>query len=240
MGDDFIGSSLLEYALDNIDKYDLDAFIFRFKAFRSQEDLYHNHDTDKLFFYDDKGAVSEILKGGKFRGSCWNRICKRQLYEQVKFPVGRKYGEDIYVTYFIMSKLNKCAFCDKTYYYYRIRSSSAMHGKISANVFYRVKTYEEMVLWVTEKYPDLSHAAYNAFCTAVIDTTVMLKNAENPEVVKTVSAQISGSVRKHFRGIMKSSVKKSVKVYMMIYALHSRLYLLTMKARSKIKTGENI
>ena len=68
----------------------------------------------------------------------------------------------------------------------------------------------------------------------------MLKNAENPEVVKTVSAQISGSVRKHFRGIMKSSVKKSVKVYMMIYALHSRLYLLTMKARSKIKTGENI
>lgn len=225
--DDFIDKELFNVAIECINNYDLDAFIYNFKTFNEIKEinkLKSNKDCKK-FFYNDESAIKELLIGEKFRGMVCNKICKKSLFDGIEFPVGRRYGEDLYVTYRILAKSNKSAFYDKKFYFYRMHSESAMHIRKNKEIYDRIIAYEELVEFIEKNYCNLKELAYAAYYTAIIDTTNMLFNSEDIKTIKYVTKKASQSVKKHlFRIINSKSIKNTVKLYMIAYSISGKLY----------------
>ena len=222
--DDFAEEDLLETAVRYITEYDLDAFVFKYKAFWKLSDLNDIENTDQAELYTPEDAVREVLIGTKFRGVCWNKVCKRKIYDGVRFPEGRRYGEDIYVSYRIMSNAHRSMYLDKALYYYRLHRSSAMRGTIKEDVFGRIQGYEELVEWTESNYSQFAGLAYKAYTYMVINTTNMLRKA-NRSAKRSVMKKISGSVKERIDKIMSyEEIDKKTKAYMRAYVLDYRLY----------------
>ncbi len=176
-------------------------------------------------FYKSEEAVREVLIGTKFRGICWNKVCKKEVYDGVRFPEGRRYGEDIFVSYRIMSNAHKIMYLHKTLHYYRLHRNSAMRGTIKEEIFDRVKGYEEFIEWTECNYSRFSGLAYRAYSNIVINTTLMLQNADHA-VKRNVMKKIAGSVRERLYKINSAKeIDKITKLRMRAYALDYKAYI---------------
>ena len=60
----------------------------------------------------------------------WNKLYKRQLFNDIRFPIGKKYEDDL-TTYKIFNKINKLASTEKVLYNYVQRKNSLMHKEFS-------------------------------------------------------------------------------------------------------------
>ena len=56
----------------------------------------------------------------------WNKLYKKELFDQVRYPVGR-INEDVYTLYALVSQCKKIAATDKIGYYYLFRAGSIMN-----------------------------------------------------------------------------------------------------------------
>ena len=60
----------------------------------------------------------------------WNKLYKRQLFNDIRFPIGKKYEDDL-TTYKIFNKINKLASTENVLYNYVQRKNSLMHKEFS-------------------------------------------------------------------------------------------------------------
>lgn len=88
-------------------------------------------DATKMPIANHKAVVDKyyMLKGyDGFWGTSWNRICNKELYEDIRFPVG-KIHEDEATTYKLVYKCERIAITDMLLYNYRIRNGSITNSK---------------------------------------------------------------------------------------------------------------
>ena len=60
----------------------------------------------------------EIAINRKTEAHAWSKIYKRELFDDVRYPVGKLY-EDIFTTYKIINKVQYVAYTNERLYYYR-------------------------------------------------------------------------------------------------------------------------
>lgn len=58
----------------------------------------------------------------------WNKLYKRELFEGIRYPVGRTF-DDEFITYKLLWKASKICFTDQKFYYFRQREDSVTHTR---------------------------------------------------------------------------------------------------------------
>lgn len=91
------------------------------------------YDSDKIFNKNE--AIIEILNGN-LDNAAWNKIYKRYLFENIRYPKGRIY-EDVATTYKLVYLANKVGYLKKPYYHYYKRK-----GSIVASAFNSKSRYD--------------------------------------------------------------------------------------------------
>lgn len=90
---------------------------------------------------DTIGAMNELIEGN-IKGFACNKIYKKDLFLDIKFPEGKVY-EDIYVMHLLFNKCNCiCCITDKLYHYIQ-REDSITHIwsiKSALDYYYAIKT----------------------------------------------------------------------------------------------------
>lgn len=79
----------------------------------------------------------------------WNKLYKRDLFQDIQFPKGKKY-EDEFTTYQVMYKANKIAIIDKIMYGYVQRASSIMGQKFSIKRLDAIEAYENYLAFIEQ------------------------------------------------------------------------------------------
>ena len=83
----------------------------------------------------------------QLRGSVCNKLYKRQIFDELQFPVGVLY-EDSYVLVNTIDRAEKIAFINKNYYIYlSTRNNSTMHYKYSKQSFHSLLFVEKNYLF---------------------------------------------------------------------------------------------
>lgn len=106
----------------------------------SDEDLFNNKtkfdNINNLDFIttDSLGALNrinseEIYITGKSI-VVWNKLYKKELFDDIRFPVGKKYEDDL-TTYKLFNKIHKLVSTEKVLYDYVQRKNSLMHKDFS-------------------------------------------------------------------------------------------------------------
>ena len=130
--DDYISEDFYTIARKYIGEYDIIVY-----------DLYIVFEKDSTWNYtsracrDDKQNYLVALLNGAMSGSSCNKIIKKQLYNNHKFPVGKEY-EDTAVTPFILTEAKNIKYIPYPLYYYLQREKSIVATNTFMTAFYKI------------------------------------------------------------------------------------------------------
>lgn len=126
--DDFIDSDTLEVSYNMAKHNNIDTVIFGIESFddSDRKELITYNQLKDTKIYSSKDAIKKFLNY-EIRGYSCNRLVKRTVLieNNILYPEGIRFGEDICPTLKIISNSNKVMLFNKPMYHYRQSNSSA-------------------------------------------------------------------------------------------------------------------
>lgn len=154
--DDYVAKTYVEtlYGLICSKKTDISAVSLN-EVFTLEPEINKNTAGEVIItVFEGKDALKQLFFNDTFANYAWNKMYKRDLFEDIKFPVGRKM-EDLGTTYKLLLKAERIAYSTEVLYYYFQREDSILH-KVNLD-FYRDKfeLSRERYEKIQGVYPDL-------------------------------------------------------------------------------------
>ena len=142
--DDIIHSEMYERMYNCITKYNVDIVQCKFRKFKSIEDInkFSNIKDANIEYYTSKEAIIDMIDNNKINVNTWNKLYKRELFENERFPKG-KIHEDEFLTYKLIYKSNKIAYINEELYYYYQNDNGIMNGSNLIKRLDRIEALEE-------------------------------------------------------------------------------------------------
>ena len=165
--DDCISADCFEYLMSLIKEYNADISVSRMAKFTNQIPADTNAEHKETVFSAEE-ALIEMCYGQKFAMSACNKLYKKELVQRYPFPVGKIY-EEVATTYKIVGDAKAIVYGNAYTYYYRMRESSIVHQKLSADQLYGITASEEMLSYVSNRYPNAVQAAKHRCFAKICD-----------------------------------------------------------------------
>jgi len=153
--DDYIDYELCSKMVQALEKTGSDIVAVNYYQVDEEGALYapvHKHPLGILSSHE---ALYHLIHDN-LRTHAWSKMCKRELFTNVRFPEGF-YCEDVGTIYKLFAKANSICVLDDKLYYYRQRKGSIMNEWSNKTMFdlYRMKKarYSDLLLL----YPDLAN-----------------------------------------------------------------------------------
>ena len=184
--DDYIEPSMFQDLYNAIVENNVDISICNFYVIndKTKEKNVKNSCENKQ--YNKMEALKEILLDTHIQSYAWNKLYKRNLFEDVKYPVGKKY-EDIGTTFYLFERSNKIQYIGKPEYNYLNREDSIVFNYNEQTIIDYIDIIIERYKYVEKKFEELKK--YNFYylaktlITAYNDVNSLL-NINNKLIVK--------------------------------------------------------
>ena len=152
--DDYIVSDMYEYLYNILIENSSDISICDYEYYYEKNNIIGKSNNVKINETVDKKEALRRLMGNSIGNYAWNKLYKRDLFNDVRYPVGKKM-EDCGTTYKLFYLSNKITIGNERKYYYLQRDDSILHKKNFS--FY--KDFFELTLekykFIKEKYPEI-------------------------------------------------------------------------------------
>ena len=132
----------------------------------SNSKTYNSHEIIKTM--DNKEAMHELFKGNLYRFALWNKLYKKECFENVSFPNGRIH-EDLSTSYKIFSNANYIVFTDYVGYVYVKRVDSILTTRFNEKRLQAFIGWNEILNYMKKNYIDIYDTVVACFTYWSID-----------------------------------------------------------------------
>ena len=157
--DDYIKENMYEILLNLIKKYDADVSICNLYDVIDGNEYIRNKENG-IREYSRLDILKEVLLDKNIQSYAWNKLYKKELFDEVKYPIGKKY-EDIGTTFYIFEKCNKIVVTSEPEYYYLKRSDSLVNNVTESTVFDYMELILQRYLYINDNIKELKQ--YNDY-----------------------------------------------------------------------------
>ncbi len=124
--DDYVSYDYIEYLYNNIKRENADISIVLPQTFFKEEtNIKVKNKPEKIRVFNSKTALITMLYQKEFDTSAWGKLYKKDLFDNIKFPVGKLY-EDISTIYKTFLKSDTIVYSNQKKYFYLKRKDSIM------------------------------------------------------------------------------------------------------------------
>lgn len=149
--------------------------------------------------YTATTALKEYSYQRKFTPSPWCKLIKRELMEDLEFPVGTGF-EDMAIIYKIIGRAHMIVYLPEISYYYRQRNNSTMRTKFSDKKVDRIRIAQSYMEYIKKSYPTVIVPAYTRYSLAQLQLLMELpfdKKYRNLKVTAYKNLKKSRAVMLH-------------------------------------------
>lgn len=157
--DDYIKENMYEILLNLIKKYDADVSICNLYDVIDGNEYIRNKENG-IREYSRLDILKEVLLDKNIQSYAWNKLYKKELFDEVKYPIGKKY-EDIGTTFYVFEKCNKIVVTSEPEYYYLKRSDSLVNNVTESTVFDYMELILQRYLYINDNIKELKQ--YNDY-----------------------------------------------------------------------------
>ena len=251
--DDIIHPEMYERMYNFINKYNVDIVQCKFKKFKSIEDInkLSNINNTNIEYYTSKEAIMDMIDNNKINVNTWNKLYKRELFENERFPKG-KIHEDEFLTYKLMYKSNKVAYINEELYYYYQNDNGIMNGSNLIKRLDRIEALEERSnFFLKNGDKDLYNKSNTALFFALNKLYFIFKrnkqlrkeeqyiNLLKDKIIKTASI-LSDNVYLSKQNIKIVNLINKSKIFINIYYIQNWLLSIFYRFRDKINKKKKI
>lgn len=157
--DDFIEENMVEILYKDILENKADVAMCSHYIYKDGEKT--TDATYKKEIFNKIEVLQEILLDEKVRSYAWNKLFKKSLFDEIRFPKGKVF-EDIYTISPILKKSEKVVLNDIPLYYYRQREGSILHNQTNELRLEYIKAALKVNKDIEKDFPELKQfCAYN-------------------------------------------------------------------------------
>lgn len=230
--DDVISFDFYEY-LYGLFENDVDITECGYIEFNNEEVDFSVNEKNKIEKYSMTDAMNAHINDKMFKQVIWNKLYRRKVVDNVKFPENSKI-DDEYWTYKVIANANNLIHSSKVLYAYRQQEKSVMSSLSAAD---RIGTIEPKALraeFIKERIPDLyDGCVYNLWCSCLYQSQLVLR--EDKDNFKQI-LDYSKKMYKEFPMNINKSLSLTYKEK--IWLIMSRISLkMTCKLRNLLKIG---
>ena len=160
--DDYIKEDMYEILLNLIKKYDADVSICNLYDVIDGNECIRNKENG-IREYSRLDILKEVLLDKNIQSYAWNKLYKKELFDEIKYPIGKKY-EDIGTTFYVFEKCNKIVVTSEPEYYYLKRSDSLVNNVTESTVLDYTEIIIQRYLYTRENIEELKK--YNNYYLA--------------------------------------------------------------------------
>lgn len=175
--DDYIKEDMYEILLNLIKKYDADVSICNLYDVIDGNECIRNKENG-IREYSRIDILKEILLDKNIQSYAWNKLYKKELFDEIKYPIGKKY-EDIGTTFYLFEKCNKIVVTSEPEYYYLKRADSLVNNVTESTIFDYTEIIIQRYLYIKQNIKELRK--YNNYYLAktLITAHNDIENLEN-------------------------------------------------------------
>ena len=176
--DDDIDHNMYKSMIEYMDSNDLDIVCADTYVIKNNKKKFKpRYPKDKIFY--NKDGVIEILDG-TLDNAAWNKIYRRSVVGDVRYPKGRIY-EDVATTYKFMYAANRIGYMCRPFYNYYKRQGSIVASSFNSKSRYDCFLgYKERLAYAIDKELDCVEACRTqALSTALSTLTAFYANSED-------------------------------------------------------------
>lgn len=108
--------------------------------------------------YTPQEAMREHIRDTVFRQLIWNKLYRRAVVGNIRFPVGKKIDDEFF-TYQVLGNARQLVLCRSTLYAYRQQESSVMHQSYSLNRLDGIEAKLQRLSFICSQMPELESEA---------------------------------------------------------------------------------
>lgn len=157
--DDYIKEDMFETLYNLNKKYNSEISIVSYYEYYNGK-LIAARDSKKLEIFNKIDAIKELLIDTKIQSYAWNKLFKKELFENLEFPTNKNF-EDIATILLLFEKAEKIVLLEDPKYYY-LRRDNSIVGKRNYKTY---KDYLDVIynkyLYLDGKYDEID--LYNAY-----------------------------------------------------------------------------
>ena len=146
--------------------------------------------------YNVQEALAEHVRDRIFRQLIWNKLYRRELIGDIRFPAGKKIDDEFF-TYRVLGNARALIRSEKVCYAYRQQESSVMH---SLGAQKRLQAVEAKVLrhgYIQEKFPELAAlSTMNLWFTCIYQGQLSLWETDK-HIVNQTFEYLGAVLKKH-------------------------------------------
>lgn len=222
--DDFIDDTFIEFLYMNLieNKVDISCCGYYHYFNKNLKEIRHFKNIQLLM--DSCEAIKIMNTIGYFGVGSWNKLYKRELFNNIRFPIG-KLSEDWFILYKLIHKSNKIHYDSQPKYYYRQRA-----GSITRNIKINYDCEEaskECLEFCIANYPDAIPSAVQSYVLACIGiyNTILCSNNE-----KNKLNLYKNKVIKYKNNVNLDGIDKFRKIQIKLFYKSTTLYNIVFKA----------
>lgn len=155
--DDYIEADMYEVLYNLLKQYNADVSICNFYTVSQGKISIKNADNG-INDYNRIEILKEILLDRNIQSYAWNKLYKKELFDEIKYPIGKKY-EDIGTTFYLLEKCNKIVVTGKSEYYYINRQDSIVNNVTESTITDYIELIMQRYDYIEENIKELS--SYN-------------------------------------------------------------------------------
>lgn len=227
--DDFVSNDYIEFLYNNLITNNVDISMCGFTNYFNSEKMICKLNFEKNKIYDKMNAHIYLNVLGYFDVASWNKMYKKELFNDIRFPIG-KTCEDWRIMYKVIDLSNKVCYDSSVKYYYRRRENSitttknvrmdAIEAVQESIKFYKEKKYDSVLPYV---YQSLMIA-----CMGVINSMIECNDYSQLKYINNIK-----QLYKH--KITYKKLKLSKKIQLLFFIKCSHLYIEIFKIIKKGK-----
>lgn len=211
--DDFIEKDMIEKLYNSIKKHDSDiACCAKVIEFQNKKIVKNN---GKEFCINNIQALSKILSYEQIDTSACDKMFKKQLFNNIRFPKNRYY-EDMGTIYKLFEISDKISHISDIGYHYYMRVDSITTERFSKKQFDSLYFAKEIKNDFGNKYYGLKEKAEAFYYLEMLNILVKIKKSENYFEFKNEYNRIKKEYNKNIIKIIKNN---SIKIHKKIMAI---------------------
>jgi len=123
--------------------------------------------------YNREQAMAEIFNNSVLTFSVWNKIYRRELFDNISFLEGMIF-EDIDISYRLIQAARKISYLNKPFYSYEYNNTSTIRSGFSLKQLDEQKALSGMYEFYKNNYPHLAELVYfQLFWSTIINYTLI-------------------------------------------------------------------
>ena len=176
---------------------------------------------------DTKEAIQTVFEAKLTSVTPVNKLYRRELFEDIRYPVGEDSGEDASIIVDLLLKCKKVVLTTQQLYYYIHRQDSITTRDFRLSDKSVIRAYKKNYKLIMENYPELKDVARMRICWAYFFVLDKLLISPNRDEFKDVEKKLVRFLRKHMRFILQDKrFNITRKIAMLLLRINTDLYRL--------------